>query len=712
MPVIEHHPLRQRHLLIGRTGAVFVSTDGCSSFASAGVPPPIFVIPAAAGGGTADASALAYGNGTTASADWWVGTTDGALTRGNNAVAPTGWSAQLLPATTARMPITRIAVHPANGNVVAVSTGGNRGVTEQGRVLLSHDRGAHWLDITGAAQALPSCPVLGLAFDPQPLAAQPQTLFATTLAGVYVVRNLPRLPVAPGVIAAFNALWATFNARGGPGPLPLTLVNDIRIVNLSARTGPDLVVNSPESVKRTRLIAALYGRGMWACDITRVPAPTGAALGGPSQRVYLRQTVVEDGQSYPRPTPTELNTAPDGVAQFRLGGDPRFLLNAVKFNDHEAFDIRVDNAPFQFFDDVIDGVEFDEDLVTKSVQAGQRNVVYVQAHSCGHATVPAATVHLYFAPSPAPAANPNADPLPDLHADFWTHWLDATLPAPVAPPAATAAAWQRAGAPVTLTTIGPNQPAVARFEWLAPATLPGFVALMALMTTPPAGDPLTPAGQPVAMKTLLRRERRAAFRVAPVTPFVPDLFIRDGLDDTGRLGGVAFGGRSPDIIVVQAPLADLAGTTADLANPRSADRVTLGDNHIYVRVQNRKPSDTLVDVELFWAQGNPPISAVVDPAGPMTDNTKWQAVPADGAVVSVNVPGSGAVLVKFKLSNPPAPTAGIVNALAFIALIKSHDGADPEPLRTRVSDAASFMRFFLQLADANNAALRAVRYAP
>ena len=324
-------------------------------------------------------------------------------------------------------------------------------------------------------------------------------------------------------------------------------------------------------------------------------------------------------------------------------------------------------------------------------------------------------MRLFFAPGAAPVANPAADPVPDLHADFWAHWTDAVLPAPAVAPVVPAAAWQRAGADVQLDSVGPNQPAVARFEWLAPATLGlgavTHVALLAVVTAD--ADPLVPAGQATAMKTLLRNERRVAFRLAPVTPFVPDLFIRDGLDDTGRLGGVAFGGRSPDIIVAPAALADLPGATADLANPRSADRLAAGDNFVYVRVQNRNAVDTPVDVELFWAQANPAFSAAADPAGPLTDNTHWQVVPPLVAAgnVNVTVPANGAVLVGFKFSARPAPVAGIVNALALIALLKSHDGLDPEPLKARVTDGASMRRFFLQLADANNAALRTVRYA-
>ena len=165
-----------------------------------------------------------------------------------------------------------------------------------------------------------------------------------------------------------------------------------------------VVVNSPETLRRVRLMAATFGRGMYACDIT-LTRPVGVPVGGPTVRLYLRQTVVEDGLSYPRQTPLTLNLPLAANKPFQLAGDPRYPPGAMPFNDREAFDIRVDNAPFQFFDDVIDGVEFDEALSTKPVAAGQANAVYVQVHSCGWQAAPGVTVRLFFAPGAAPVAN-------------------------------------------------------------------------------------------------------------------------------------------------------------------------------------------------------------------------------------------------------------------------------------------------------------------
>lgn len=736
IPIVEQHRTTPRHLLVGRGSAaspaaalparLFVSRDFGTGFADVSLPAATF-LPAPVT--SRDVSAIAYGNAAADATDWWVGTSQGELARRSN-VGPTAavWNLVVLPAAAAGNLITRIAVHPGDERYVAVATA-SPNAPFQGRVFLTLDRGTNWADITGqvavgvpvggaALQSLPPSPITSLVFDPQPAAAADQTLFAGTLAGVYVIRNLPRrrVPPANAAVNAFNPSWMTFNARGGNGPLPLTLVNDLKLQRLPRLAGA--AAGTPEAVDRQRLIAALYGRGMYVTDISNYPAG-GPAAGGPPQRLYIRQTVVEDGLRYPRPTPATLNAAPGAGDQPRLGGDPRLPTVPAPFpqlfDDHHGVDIRIDTAPYQFFEDVMDGVEFDEDLRTQPVQPGMRNVIYVQVHSSGWQAVPQATVHLFFAEAPAPGANAADPPLPNLHADFWANFNADPLPAPAAAVVAPAAVWQRAGKAVQLTRIGPNQPAVARFEWVPPAALATtdaqarFVALLAVCTT---DADLLPAAPPVLMSALVRNERRAAFRVAAAARFVPDLFIRDGLDDDGRLGGVAYGGRSPDIIVVAAAPADAVAAFTDLGDDRAADRVRGGggNNVIYVRVHNRKDVATTADVELFWAVPNLPVSAAANQASPPFDQAKWQAIaPVDA--INVTVPARGTKLARFDFSAAPAPEAGIQNALAFIALIKSRDAGDPAPVQANVDTPAEFWQLFLTLASSNNAALRALRYA-
>jgi hypothetical protein len=737
MPVVEGDAATRDHFMVGRqNGGAYFTVDGGLNYNPLGYAAALF--------GAGDVSALAYGRSGGLNADRWVGSNQGVVLLGRNPFAAANWTDVTAaapgrtPLATAGSVVTRIVVHPADDHCVVVATA-STAAPLQGRVFLSLDRGLHWADITGLAPvgappgaappllALPPSPITSLAFDPQPAVADEQTLFAATAAGVFVIRNLPRRrsPPANADVPAFNPRWFSFNGvqqPGDPGPqpqnlLPLTLVNDLKVVAVPRITGAP--ADEPEARARHRLVAALYGRGMYVADITR-GYPAAIGTGGPAHRIYLRQTLVEDGISYPRPTPATLNTAPAAAgAQPKLGGDPRLPTAPapfpVRFTDRDAIDIRVDNAPFQFFEEVIDGVEFDESLRTKTLRPGELNVLHVQAHTRGLRRAGIVDVDLYFAEAPDPGAattdaGANAAPLPDLQADFWTVWEMNVLPPPAAAPTAQRATWQRVASRETLFRVAPNQPEVARFEWAPPVALAGkFVALLAIASS--IFDRM-PASPPTVMRDLIRNERRAALRVVRADAFVPDLYIRDGVDDDGRLGGVAFGGRSPDIIVVAAAAGDPADEFKDLGDAREADRVrgNGGANVVYVRVHNRKPVETNAVVELFWALPNLPVSAAAGQASPTFDHTKWQAV-GPVAAGSVPVPAGGHALVRFDFSAAPAPEPGFPNALAFIALIRSNDPGDPLPQRIGVDTQDEFWRLFLGLASSNNAALRALRFA-
>ena len=589
-----------------------------------------------------DVTALCYGPGATAAAsDWWIGTSNGAVLRGDGGALAKVWTNVTPPVPAPGLGgiiITAVAVHPTNTNYVVAATGGNAGAIAQGRVFLSNNRGANWMEVTGLAvasvlggappgavagplNALPPCPVTSLAFNPTVAAASPQILYVGTLAGVYVIRNLPRLPVGPPppIVppAAFNPDWRTFNGPAA-APLPLTLVNDLEIVSLAPR--PGAAANSPESTLRLRLYAAMYGRGIFVCDVSP-NYPPGVPQGGPPRRLVIRQHLIEDGLAYPRPTPTVLNAAPaaPNYNQPQMQGDPRLLAIPSPvpaappigaFNDHSALDIRVDNEPFQFFDETLDGVEFDEDLRTKNVVTGQVNAVYVQIHNAGwdRFTQPV-DVHLFFAQGAAPAAGADPAPLPDLHDNFWSNFtVEPELPAPAGPLAAGAARWQRIGKKRTIPAnrLSASYPAVVRFEWTPPVSLAaaGFVGLLAVCTNPE--DPLgAPAAMPLVMRTLVRQERRAAFRLVAVNPYTPDVFIRDSVEDTGRATSGSFAGRSPDIIVVQSAEANPAAAFADLLDTHNGDRIRTGSAQIiYVRVFNRRDVQVQADVEVLWTQPN------------------------------------------------------------------------------------------------------------
>jgi hypothetical protein len=252
-----------------------------------------------------------------------------------------------------------------------------------------------------------------------------------------------------------------------------------------------------------------------------------------------------------------------------------------------------------------------------------------------------------------------------------------------------------------------------RLEWNPPVVLAGgHVALLALVHS--TFDPM-PAGLPTVMATLIRNERRAAFRVVRAEAFTPEFFIRDGVDDDGRLGGVAFGGRSPDIIVVENQAASAATEFADLGDDRAADRVrgNGGNNVVYVRVHNRKAADAAADVRLFWATPNAPLNNAAANAGLPFDVAKWQEIaPAAAAdALNLNVPALGVNYARFAFNAAPPPVADFPNAIGFIALIRSTDSVDPLPSTSGVDTPPEFWRLFTELANANNAALRALRYA-
>jgi hypothetical protein len=193
IPIVERHRLSAGHVLLGQAGGAAVSTDGGANYVSAGIPAASF--------GAGNTSALAYGNAAVAaSTNWWVGTDRGVLLlRRNTGANPSVWNVIATPVPAGDM-IARIAVHPSDEAYVAIATA-TRTAPFQGRVFLSLDRGANWADVSGLPpppvaappqQALPPSPITSLVFDPQPAAAAPQVLYAGTLAGVYVVRNLPR----------------------------------------------------------------------------------------------------------------------------------------------------------------------------------------------------------------------------------------------------------------------------------------------------------------------------------------------------------------------------------------------------------------------------------------------------------------------------------------------------------------------------------------
>ena len=639
--LLVHHPSVANHALVGRLQGAYLTRDG-ANFALLNTGAFNLV--------EDEVTVLAYAP-TSPNSDWWFGTSGGALyhtTTGTIApatpIASIAWTRIGLPgiilpvapaAATAR--ICDIAVHPQNASIVAVAVAM---VGTPGRVYLTGDGGATWQEISGrmapltspAADQLSPSPILSVVFDPNSPAAvaAAQTLYVGTIAGVYVIRNAaPPLPAAP---APLSPVWRTFN-----NGLPLAIIQDLATVVERDGAG---------NITRAALCCATLGRGIYECDLA----------GTPAAHLYIRKTPINNGRTY--------------VGAANLPTDPRQSpMPALTLN--RAFDIRVDCPPFSFFEEVMDGVEFDEQLQSDQPAAGERNLVYVQVHTGGTNTLADVQVQLFFADA---AAAPGG------------------------------AAWQPIDSPQSVT-VGPAQPAVARFEWTPPGNVPNPVALLALCTHPSDPIPAVPPGlavDPANPAASLSAEPRAALRIAAVTPFVGDVYVRDGIDDDGSPGSVAWGARSPDIVVLQTPEAAPDAAFNDLADRRQADKIKGGvTNHIYVRVHNRRNVPLSADVDLFQV-----------PFATMEQAGTWTQL---GPTITVNdIPAKGwKFTTAIPFATPPDPDPSPSHPFKvylLVAIVRRAD--DPMPNRATITSLDLFWQFFLRQPISNNAAMRALRFEP
>jgi len=638
--VLAHHPTRNDHALAGRKNRAYATTDGTTfkqlhtgdlSVKKAGATVPVQV------------TAITY-----APADpdnvWWLGTSGGGVlvTRNGSQLEVAGaqesWTAVKGP--WEKIPglcVTSIAVHPGNPSIVAVTTG-----PSPGKVFLSGDAGANWSDISGnnPFDALGPSPVTCSTFDPR--SPDGQTLYVGTLAGVYVVRNA----------GAPSPEWRTFNDH-----LPLVLVTDLETVALEW--------NAAGVPARFALRCATFGRGVFECDLD----------GAPAVRLHIRGTPIDDGRRYP----------PSAA----LAADPRF---PVPLDPLRAFDIRVDAPPYSFFGARIDGVEFDEELVSDPPVPGVPNLVYVQVHNQGSQTAAGVEIHLFMAEVPG-----EPPVIPDLPASFWSFLAGSGSAGPLQLPLP----WLPLD--TKTVTVAPGQPVVAGFAWTPPADVRGAMALLAVCSHPddPIGGLLPGVPLPLAVGDLVRQERRTAVRVVD---FPPAVYIRDGVDDDGHVGSVSWGGRSPDIIVVQAPAPDPGTSFRDLSDPRSGDQVRYGvQNHIYVRVHNRTLSPVNAEVRLYRVPGN-----VLDPAA------VWPVLDIEDVV---NIPPLGWGLTPAMTWNPgPGPVASTAPPEACLLLAIARRQGDPPPRLENPQTFAGFWRLVgdrdSQLARFNSIALRGLLIVP
>jgi hypothetical protein len=579
--------------------------------------------------------------------DLWLGTSSGQLYTASAAApaAPGAWTLLTIPAPGAGGPIAGIAVHPQNANVVAISTMGS------GNVFLSHDKGAHWVPINGgAAQNLPPGPKPCVAWDPN----NTQVLVAGTLAGVYVVRDLPARAAGSANLASGPAVtphWSTYSLD-----LPVIQINELAV--------------TPNGTLR----AATYGRGAWESDLPG----TAAAFTILQVRLSIRDHVADDSRSY----------APAST----LNDDPRLPAGVHPLDHAHAFDIRIDapgfvrSEAFAFGED-IDGVEFDDTLVSDQPLVGEVNRVYVQVHNRGWGDAAGVQVFLYYAAAGNPAAAPP---------------IDAALGFPGLP--TPASNWRLIDIINLPAPVRPGHPVVVKFEWTPPVEVRDSVALLAICTSLADAVPSPiPAG---AVDTFVAGERRAALRLTPVRR--DTIHIRHGVDDGGTLGAVAWGGRSPDIIVSQTPVAnanDPAGPFADLADRREDDLIKPGLNHVYIRVSNRMDVEARTKVRLYVVPANSP-----------APGSGWTQV---GEMATDPIPAHGWKLAPIEWAGvadpePANPTGYKAFTLVATASLVDTGGAtlDPYPDPATVTDIDGLWRFITDGSGAKAAAMRGLRFRP
>jgi hypothetical protein len=606
--------------------------------------------------------------------------------------------------------------------------------------------------------------------------------------------NLPAVPIA----------WRPFNQS-----LPLTLVQDM------------------ELVPHRRIVRiATFGRGIWDCDLDGAPAErlflrqnlwedgrqypvtltvtvtapgalgvatfeyranqgyvvrgnlTAASFVVPGSGVTLqfgagayvlndRWTVQPDGTVVAaggNASPGLAAALSERTIPALFASDPRVPAGLVPSDLHHAFDLRVARAPFPFFDDVVDGVEMDEEIGVASVQPYEPCAIYVQVHSAGTTATASATVRLYYSPCPAVVRGAPIPPLPPtaevINATFtpqtllvtitatgalgttftsqpgggpvsaaqptaasvvipggptlqfsagnytvndtWAIAADGTL-TPTLDPATTGrltlgAGWRLVATPQVVASVSPDVPRVVRFDWRPPPWLAGQVALLATVSAPTDALPQVPPPNMVAIDGLIQHERRAVLRIVPVDPPpLASVYVRDGIDDDGRLGGTAFAARSPDLIVVQGA-ADPAVDFRDLLDPRPQARLVGGvPNTIYVRITNSSAVPTTARVNVW--------SVALDGLGkPNFATAAWDVRAAN---VDTPIPAGAVAYASVVWNNPPDPNpTDAFKAYALIAVAQTTTADDPQPALAQITDLPSFWRYFDTFVGADNAALR------
>jgi len=164
---------------------------------------------------------------------------------------------------------------------------------------------------------------------------------------------------------------------------------------------------------------------------------------------------------------------------------------------------------------------------------------------------------------------------------------------------------------------------------------------------------------------------------------------------------VAWGGRSPDIVVLAAPPPADVNTNpdfTDLDDRRLGDRVRAGINHIIVRVHNRSGTPVAADVDVYRVQ----LADLDHPAN-------WVRLNAANAMRTPQIPPrSWRFAAATQLNVVDAATTFIL-----VALVSPVGSPVPKPDHTTdVTSLDALWRFLKTGSLAESAAMRALRRAP
>lgn len=232
-----------------------------------------------------------------------------------------------------------------------------------------------------------------------------------------------------GVYRSVNAgaVWTSFN-----NGLPNALVKD-------------LAFHAPSRLLR----AATQARGVWEIPVDQATIP--------GVEIYLRDSTVDSGRS----TPSQ-SGVPD---PFNFGAQTFWW---------QCQDIKVDSPSFQkplasdvdfeFFED--DHGIFAAGLKHENPQRNRTARVFVQLHNRGLNPATNVAVKVFFAAS--------AVAVPDLPAGFWSGFPSNVLP-PTSP-------WQQIGPHKVVPRVEAGGAQIVAFEWAVPATAPGNIGLLAIIT--------------------------------------------------------------------------------------------------------------------------------------------------------------------------------------------------------------------------------------